>query len=122
MGFDSLTTVELRNHLKKSMGVMLSTTVMFDYPTPYALTEHLCGLLASDADSVAPLLGELTALLDRLGGADPSDAERDRAVAGLLEAAQRLRGPQQPDIVGDRIDLADDTAIFEFIDSNPASA
>ncbi|WP_109527129.1 MULTISPECIES: type I polyketide synthase [Nocardia] len=122
MGFDSLTTVELRNHLKKSMGVMLSTTVMFDYPTPYALTEHLCGLLASDADSVAPLLGELTALLDRLGAADPSDAERDRAVAGLLDAVQRLRGPQQPDVVGARIDLADDTAIFEFIDSNPASA
>jgi acyl carrier protein len=45
LGVDSLIALELKNRLQAVLGMPLSTTLLFDYPTIEALTDYLLGML-----------------------------------------------------------------------------
>nr|ALI94179.1 AslA [Streptomyces sp. XZQH4] len=47
-GFDSLTAVELRNRLASATALSLSSTIVFDYPKPTLLADHLRARLFGD--------------------------------------------------------------------------
>ncbi|MFC5157038.1 type I polyketide synthase, partial [Streptomyces amakusaensis] len=53
LGFDSLTAVELRDLLISETGLPLPATLVFDHPTPIALTDHLLGRLFGDPSVAA---------------------------------------------------------------------
>ncbi|SCF29375.1 Acyl transferase domain-containing protein [Micromonospora echinospora] len=85
LGFDSLTAVELRNLLGAETGHELSTTVVFDYPTPADLAGHLYDELFGDEGE--PVDGDDEETVRRVLTAIPLDQLRQ---AGLLDALLRL--------------------------------
>ncbi|MFB7919540.1 type I polyketide synthase, partial [Streptomyces sp. NPDC056061] len=95
LGFDSLTAVELRTKLGAATGLRLPASLVFDYPTPQALADHLLRELVPDGSGTGP-----AAAVDT----DPQDAELRRTLAaipmsrireaGLLEPMLQLANPQ----------------------------
>ena len=89
LGMDSLTALEVRNHLQQSLGLALPATVVFEHSTVLDLANYLIEALApsipsedspADADDLNAELATLLAEIE-----DLSDGDVDRALTGLTD-------------------------------------
>ena len=102
LGFTSMSGVELRNRLKTESalaGLSLSRTMIFDYPTPTALAEHLAQQLSgrsgdeSDDDRIWSLLHTIPL----------SELRRTGLLEKLLLLAGQPKTPTSSAIVSDEL-------------------
>lgn len=133
LGFDSLTAVELRNRLQGATGRQLPMTLIFDYPSPVALSRHLRQEIApSPEHAQVALLAELDRLAAALDAARPGSGDGGGSGGGdgsliaarLQEMARRWNATPADGghDLDDDLETVTDDELFDVLDEELGTA
>ncbi len=117
LGFDSLTAIELRNQLSAVTGLHLSATLVFDYPTPAILADHVRQEILRDGVSPSTRaleeIGKLEGIIRNVASDDGARADLTLRVRALLAA---LEGAHETLNQHDDLQAATAENIFALLD------
>ena len=121
LGFDSLTAVELRNHLNQATGADISAAAVFDHPTCEALADHLAGELpGAEATGAGDLGARVDALEDLVAAVELTEVERralGRRLGRVVDQLTEAGAAPGDTGVADQLNSASDDELLAFIRS-----
>jgi acyl carrier protein len=89
MGADSLTAIEIRNRLVAVTGLALPASLVFDYPTPRVLAEHMLEQILPEGSSGAAASDEEAEIRAVLGSLSLVQLRKAGLLESLLQVARR---------------------------------
>ncbi|HEX7278313.1 MAG TPA: SDR family NAD(P)-dependent oxidoreductase [Solirubrobacterales bacterium] len=118
LGFDSMKGLELRNRLTAATGLRLPATLVFDAPTPTAVSEAIAVRLRPGEEGGGGVGAELERLAAALARGPLPEPERGRVRGRLVKLAQGLEEEEPGNGTVAAIGAASAEELFTLIESD----